>query len=356
MYETFRILDANLNRAREALRVIEDFARFALNDAHLSEQAKGLRSRLQRAAAHWPAEALLAARDTPGDVGTAITSPTEYRRADASAVAVAACKRLTEALRTLEEYAKIVGGAPAQPSPPTQAAASPAAAFEAMRYEAYTLEQRLAWRTNACQRFERVRLYVLLTTRLCRQDILATAEQAIAGGADCLQLREKEMTDCQVLALAHPLRELTTRHDVLFIMNDRADLAAACAADSVHLGQDDLPVAAARRLLPPGALIGRSTHTAEQVRAAMDERPDYVALGPMFPTATKDAGPLAGVALLRAAAAVCSLAHVCVGGITADNIAELVAAGARRVAVCSAVISAADPRAAAEAIRRCLPG
>ena len=342
MREVQRILDANLNRAREALRVVEDFCRFALDDAALADAAKQARSRLQQASALLPADELLAARDTPGDVGAALASPTEYVRRDAAAVAVAAAKRLTEALRTLEEYAKI--GWP-----------EAARRLEALRYEAYNLEQRLGWRLAASGRFEPVRLYVLLTSRLCRRDPVETAALAIDGGAGCIQLREKDLPDRARLELARRLRELTARRGVLLVMNDRPDLAALAEADGVHLGQDDLSATQARRFLRPGTLVGVSTHSLAQARAAAADGADYIGVGPMFATSTKDAGPLAGPECLRQVAAEIALPHVAVGGVTAANVGQLVDAGARRVAVCSAVIAAADPAAAAAAIRRQLP-
>ncbi len=346
MREIYRILDANFNRAREALRVIEDFARFALDDARLAEAAKQMRSRLHQAAEAFPAGELLASRDTPGDVGTALTTPTETHRADAAAVVSAACKRLSEALRSLAEYAKVI--APAGP-------AGEPAAFESLRYEAYTLQQRLELRLTGPARFHHVRLYVLLTSRLCRRDALETAAAAIEGGAECLQLREKHLPDRERLDLARRLREVTARGDALLIVNDRPDVAAAAGADGVHLGQDDLPVAAARRVLPSRCIVGKSTHTPAQARSADREGADYIAVGPMFPTTTKDAGPIAGPEALRRVVQEISRPVVAVGGITAENVGSVVEAGARCVAVCSAVIAADDPAAAAAAIRRQMP-
>jgi len=340
--EIYRILDANFNRAREALRVIEDFARFALDDAGLSASAKGLRARLRRARERFPAGELLAARDTPGDVGTRITTAEEKDRPDAAAVVSAACKRLGEALRTLEEYAKVVS-------------AEDASAFEEMRYSAYALEQRLGARLAVGRRFEDVRLYVLLTSRLCRRDPLLVARAVLAGGAECIQVREKDMPDRQLLGLIRRLREITLAAGALLIVNDRPDLAALGDADGLHLGQDDLPVPECRRLLRPGAIIGRSTHDLDQARAAEREGADYIGVGPMFASTTKPGEPVAGVGFLRQVLGEVSLPHVAIGGITAENVGELVAAGARRVAVCAAVISAEDPEAQARRIRSRLP-
>jgi len=338
MREIYRILDANLNRAAEAARVIEDYARFALDDAALSASAKGLRSRLAELAGRIDPEALLASRDTPGDVGTAITSPTEAVRPDARTVVVAAFGRLSEALRSCEEYAKVISDWMGE-------------RFQALRYDGYALEQRMARRLGGFERFGDVRLYVLVTSSLCRGDPLAVARAAIEGGADCIQLREKHMPDRQVLELARQLRELTAAAGVLLIVNDRPDIAAIVHADGVHLGQDDLYAAPARQLLPPWAIVGKSTHDRAQLQSALVEPINYVAVGPMFATDTKDAGPVAGVELLRHAVAQTSIPVVPIGGINAGNVGELIAAGAERVAVCSAVIAAADPAAAAASIK-----
>jgi thiamine-phosphate pyrophosphorylase len=338
----YRILDANFNRAREALRVIEDFARFLLDDAAIAAIAKNFRSQLAQVLQALPADELLAGRDTPGDVGTTLTSPTEQERPDAPAIATAACKRLSEALRTLEEYAKLV--APDQ-----------AARLEQMRYASYTLEQRLQHRLAAGERFASVRLYVLLTSRLCRHDVLTTARAVLDGGAQCLQLREKDMPHGQLLKLAEQLRDVTRQRQALFIMNDRADIAALVGADGVHVGQDDLGVASARKLLPLAGLVGKSTHNIAQAKAAVDEGADYIGVGPMFATQTKDAGPLAGLAYMRQVAGEIALPHVAIGGINAENVREVIAAGAKAVAVCSAVISAEDPLKTAGAIRSQIP-
>ena len=339
MREVYRILDANFNRASEALRVAEDCGRFALNDPAITSMAKNLRSELAEVQADLPAGELITSRDTPGDTGTSLTSKTEGTRHDLSDVATAACKRLCESLRTIEEYVKFV--APAHST-----------RVERMRYDGYTLEQRLTGRLLVGKRFEQVRLYVLVTSTMCTGSVLETARAAAAGGADAIQLRETSVPDGVMLALAAELRELTDETGKLLIINNRPDIAAIIGADGVHLGQQDLPVGEARRLLRPGAIVGKSTHNVDQAAAAVNEGADYVSVGPMFPTATKDAGPVAGPELLAQAAQKTSLPLVPIGGINAENVAALVKAGAKRVAVCSAICAASNPKAAAEAIRK----
>ena len=342
MREIHRILDANFNRAREALRVAEDCGRFALNDPAITAMAKDLRSDLREMLTAMPVDEMITSRDTPGDIGTEITSPSEAERSGLPEVAVAACKRLSEALRTIEEYSKIV-----DPGRSIQ--------IERMRYNAYTLEQRLTSRLLVADRIARTKLYVLISSELCAASLRLKARAALAGGGDVIQLREKNVSDDVFLAFAAELRELTDEMGKLFIVNDRPDIAAIVGADGVHLGQHDLPIAEARRLLRPGAVVGRSTHSIEQARAAVNEGADYVSVGPVFRTATKDAGAPVGPDLLKDICREITVPVVPIGGITADNVAEVVSAGARRVAVCSAVCDQDDPRQAARAIRDQIP-
>ena len=338
MREIYRILDANFNRAREALRVAEDCGRFAMNDPAVTAMAKNMRSDLQEIFQALPVAEMLVSRDTPGDLGTGITSPTEPLREDFSSVVVAACKRLSEALRTIEEYCKIV--APDQTGK-----------IERMRYNGYTLEQRLMSKLTVGRRFADVKLYALISSNLCKGSVREVARAAIAGGADTIQLREKNVSDAQLLALAAELRELTDEMGKTLIINDRPDVAAIVAADGVHLGQGDLPIAEARRLLRPDAVIGRSTHSIEQARAAVMEGADYISVGPMYRTATKDRDPV-GVSLFAEAAAEISLPIVVIGGINAANANELLSAGAKCLAVSSAICTAANPQAAAREIKQ----
>ena len=342
MREIYRILDANFNRAREALRVVEDCGRFVLNDPAITAMAKHFRSDLKILLDTLPHGELILSRDTPGDLGREITSRTEPSRKDIEDVATAACKRLTEALRTIEEYAKIV--APAQ-----------ALELERMRYDAYTLEQRLCTRFLVKQRFAGVKLYVMLTSGRCKAGSLrAVARAAIAGGADAIQLREKDIEDDAFLAYAAELRELTDQTGRLLIINDRPDIAAIVGADGLHLGQHDLPITDARRLLRPGAFIGRSCHSVQHAQQAINEGADYVAIGPIYRTPLKNREPV-GPGLLDEIHEVYEtvpLPIVAIGGIKADNVSEVVQRGAKCVAVCSAVNDADDPQAAAAEIRK----
>jgi len=342
MKEVYRILDANFNRAREAIRVAEDCGRFALNDPAVTAMAKDLRSDLAEVLKSMPAEEFLVSRDTPGDIGTEISSPTETTRNGLADVVTAACKRLTEALRTIEEYSKFI-------------APEYVLKTERMRYNAYTLEKRILCRLMISRRFADSKLYALLGSRMCKGSLRETARAAIAGGAGVIQLRDKPVPDDELLALAAELRDLTDETGRILIINDRPDIAAIVGADGVHLGQHDLPIAEARRLLRPGAIIGRSTHSLAQAQAAVAEGADYIAVGPLFDTDTKDAGPAVGLDLLRQVREQVSLPIVAIGGITPENVESVVEAGANLVAVCGAITYADDPRAAAQALCEAFP-
>jgi thiamine-phosphate pyrophosphorylase len=339
--DVLRILDANLNRAREALRVMEEYARFGLADAALASTMKEARHALTASIPERIASALVRSRRIADDVGRGIRTAAEYHRVGTQDVAIAAGKRLGEALRAIEEYGKTI-------DPPF------AAAIERIRYRGYELDQRLMLTAEARVRFAHVRLYVLLTESLCRRGWLETAEAALQGGADCIQLREKTLPDRELLARAATLAERCRGHGAMLIVNDRPDLAATSHAHGVHLGQGDLPVAAARRILPPAAVIGLSTHTFEQIESAAAEAPDYIAIGPMFATSTKPQERIAGPTTLREARRFTSLPLVAIGGITLDNAAIVLAAvGAAPccLAVCTSVIAAGDVADAAGRLR-----
>jgi thiamine-phosphate pyrophosphorylase len=336
-----RILDANANRAREALRVLEDYARFALNDDAHSAALKSLRHDLAAALGpHLPAALLH--RDTAGDVGTTHTTAAEMQRQSLADVVTAAGKRLGESLRVLEEVLKT---------------ADPAAAgaVEQIRYRGYVIEQALARTLRPAGRLAAVRLYVLITEALCRRPWLEAAEQAIAGGADCLQLREKALEGGELLRRARLLVDLCRRHGVLCIINDRPDIALLAGADGVHVGQEDLPATEARRVLGPEAIIGVSTHHLDQARQAVRDGADYIGVGPVFPSTTKPRDFLPGLDFAREVAREIALPAVAIAGVTADNLPQVLATGVRAVAVTAAVLAQDDVAEAAQRLKALLP-
>jgi thiamine-phosphate pyrophosphorylase len=171
---------------------------------------------------------------------------------------------------------------------------------------------------------------------------------ALEGGVDVVQLRMKDASDGEVVAAARRFRRLTREAGALFLVNDRPDLALRCEADGVHVGQDDMPVAEVRAAAP-GLLVGLSTHSSEQIRAARDV--DYVGVGPVYATPTKEGRAPVGLELVRDAVEAATVPWFAIGGIDETNAAEVVAAGATRIAVVRAIRDADDPRAAAARLR-----
>ncbi|WP_308169589.1 thiamine phosphate synthase [Acrocarpospora catenulata] len=207
------------------------------------------------------------------------------------------------------------------------------------------------------RRLERAHLYLCTDGRRERGDLDEFLDAALSGGVDILQLREKGLEAREELALLERFRAACDRHGALLAVNDRADVAYAAAAagfgpDVLHLGQDDLPVSAARDILGPDVLIGRSTHATTEADAA-DTEPgvDYFCCGPVWPTPTKPGRPAPGLALLRHAAGL-SRPWFAIGGIDLGNLAEVLATGARRVVVVRAITEAEDPAAAAAEFQR----
>ena len=336
-----RILDASANRAREALRVLEDHARFVLADGFLSGELKTLRHDLAEALGLLPTGTLLAARDTLSDVGTALSTDAEWERPSLGSVVAANAKRLQEALRSLEEFGKTLNVEFAQ-------------RIEKIRYASYTLERALVLGGASRDRLKDAQLYVLVTDALCRASLVGTVKEAMLGGAQVIQLREKGIDDRAVLKVAHDLRRMTREHGVLFIINDRPDITRLVDADGVHLGQDDMTIHDARRIVGPEILIGVSTHNLEQVRRAVLEGANYLGVGPTFPSATKQFEAFAGLDFVREAFAETSLPAFAIGGISVDNMAQVLAAGARRIAVSHAICAADDPRGVAQKLRASL--
>lgn len=341
-----RIIDANLNRTREALRTLEDLARFVLDDEAICTRLKRARHGLVEVAESLPIDraSLLAWRDTPGDVGTRVSAPREFQRTTAGDIAAAAFGRLQEALRSMEECSKAMGEVPRSGN------ASAAGAFESIRYESYELERLLLQRLFG-GRSGQWTLCVLLTTSMCAHHSLSrVAELCIEGGASALQVREKDMDAREFLSVIRRVMEIARPAGVPVIVNDRTDLAMLAGAAGVHVGQSDLSVRDARRLAGSSLLVGASTTNPEQARRAAADGADYCGVGPMFATTTKERAP-AGVGYLReylAETACRSVPHLAIGGIGPDNVGELVEAGCRGVAVSGAVCRSSDPRAVCE--------
>ena len=327
--ETLRIIDANLNRIGEGLRFLEDVARLILNDAVLTGQLKTIRHSILDRDLSFNRQ-LLQSRDSEGDVGINIESPKER---ELPIMIVANSRRVQESLRAIEELAKL----PDIKLDPDM--------FKQARFEIYTVEQKLMSKLLRQDKIKRLTgLYVIIDTQALKgRNPVEVASQAIGGGARIIQLRDKNLSKIELLAVAEQLKKLCNKHNVLFIINDYLDLALAVDADGLHLGQDDLPVKAARKLLPLNQIIGCSARTIDRAVAAQSDGADYIAIGSMYPTPSKEEAEVVGVKRLHQIRQAVAVPLVAIGGITSENISEVIAAGASAAAVISAVLNTDDP-------------
>ncbi len=332
-----RIIDANLNRIGEGLRLLEDLARFVLNDVSLTQQLKTMRHDLLTS--NWLfQQQLIQARNSEGDVGVNIEVPGEKKERELPIVVVANARRVQEALRVMEELAKNTNLDPDR--------------FKQARFNLYELERALLSRLLRRDKIRHLPgLYVIIETQALKgRSHIEAARQAIKGGATVVQLRDKLLSKKELLPIAYQLRNLCAEHNVLFIVNDYLDLALVTDADGLHLGQDDLPLKVARKLLAMDKMLGCSTRTVNQAVTAESDGADYIAVGSIYPTTSKETATVVGLERLRQIRQTVSLPLVAIGGISKDNAAEVVAAGAGSVAVISAILQAEDVEAAAREI------
>lgn len=347
------LIDAGLNRAREGLRVLEDFTRFVSRDADTTRKLKQLRHDLVQTEQNLAASGfdLQSARNVAADVGTGMSTTREMHRTDLTAIVFANSRRVQESLRSLEEFGKTV-------------CTEFAAAMKQLRYRSYSLEQAIlagaAGRSSAqnerdrrLRRLDQSFLYVLVTEELCRASWKKTVSAALDGGADIIQLREKRLSDEQLIERSHWIADACREASALFILNDRSDLAHAARADGVHIGQTDGTAQQSRRELQPDQLLGVSTHNGAQLAAAGNSA-DYVGVGPVFTSQTKSFQNFAGPEFVAEAAETARLPWFAIGGINCENIAELRQHGATRIAVSAAVIGSDQPAKSARELRSLL--
>ena len=336
-----RILDANLNRLAEGLRVLEDIARLVLDDPALTRQLKTLRHDLVRADLPFNLE-LLQSRNSAADVGAALDVAGEERTKDLPTIVIANARRAQESLRVLEETAKL----------PEMAGRMDSDRFRQARFELYTLEQKLVSRALRRDKSQKVAgLYVILdTVALQGRSHIEAAGAVIAAGVRVIQLRDKTSGKKQLLPLARDLQALCREKGVLFVINDYLDVALAIGADGLHLGQGDLPAGEARRLLPLGALLGCSVTSVEEAQAAEAAGADYIAAGSIYPTSSKEDAGLVGLDMLRRIRGAVKVPLVAIGGINRDNARQVIEAGADSLCVISAVLGAPDLTRAARDI------
>ena len=358
--QLYRIVDANLNRAREGLRVVEEVARFVLEDKALQKKTKSLRHKLaslfasapRKGAANPPSSQAARQVDRPllidrgrnaeGDVGKNSLTGSEARRATIADLLQANFARIEESVRALEEFTKIFSG-------------DLSACFKAMRFEVYSLEKeyvRAANRVANIHSLKRIGLYPIIDRQTIGDlDPVEVARQVLVPGVKIVQYRDKVSSASDICEICAALRDITLQKGVIFIVNDRLDIALATDADGVHLGQDDIPVSTARRLLGSRKIIGKSTHSFSQARRAAKQDIDYIAVGPIFSTPTKRGARAVGPELIARVRQITDKPIIAIGGINRHNLGDVLERGADGAAVISAVLKAKNIRAAAVSLK-----
>jgi thiamine-phosphate pyrophosphorylase len=329
--DVLRIIDASLNRIGEGLRVLEEYARFSLDDVNLTQQLKNLRHKLVRVDPHLQSQ-LMRGRDSLSDVGSDMEVPGESKQRDVTGIISANARRVQEALRVMEETAR---------DPDLGLETN---SYKQARFELYTVEKELLSRILRKDKTGRLTgLYVIIDVAFLNGRILVhTAIETIRGGAKIIQLRDKQHSVKDFLAFSIELRDICGQHGVLYIVNDSLEVALASDADGLHIGQDDLPVAVARRLLPIDKILGCSASSLEEAKRATAEGADYLGVGAIYPTTSKDVSQAIGLDALKEIRRAVDIPLIAIGGINKSNVKAVLKTGADSAAVISAVMSADD--------------
>ncbi|PKL15425.1 MAG: thiamine phosphate synthase [Spirochaetae bacterium HGW-Spirochaetae-6] len=335
----WQIIDANFNRCREGLRVLDDLLRFYYGWSDF-EKIKNLRHRLKNVEKQY-AGLCLSFRGAQRDPGQRLFAE-EIEREDPRDILVANFKRVQESLRSLEECFKLVENA-------QEALAN----LKSCRFEAYVLEQDILTKLDKKLNLS---LYLVTDSRLNALPLEDVVERAILGGVSMVQLREKHLCDKDIMVLGKKVLSKTRAGGVPLLIDDRVDLCLALGADGVHLGQSDLCIKSARKMLGATKIIGKSTHSLSQVQEALGEELDYIAFGPLFATPTKNYEPLGlkQIETVKAMAREAGIPVVFIGGITRETLSQVMAHNPPAVAVVREIMASGDPREAAAEICQAL--
>ena len=332
--KTFRIIDANLNRACEGIRVVEDIARFAYNSKEMASQLREVRHSLRKKTDHLK-DSLLISRDSRKDVGRVISrSSTLDKKESVNNIINANFKRAQEALRTIEEMLKLTDY-------------NLSKEVEQERFKVYTLEKEY----NRMKRSIPRGLYGITGEKFAggRSNIQCVREM-IAGGIEVIQYREKEKPLREKIKEIKEIRRVCRENDVLFIVNDHIDIALLVEADGVHVGQEDMHISDVRSLVGEDMIIGLSTHSPEQAKQAVLDGADYIGVGPIFPTTTKDT-PSVGLEYLEFATKNIDIPFVAIGGIKLHNIDKISVRDPYSVCLVSEIVGAEDIKATVEKLK-----
>ena len=321
----FRLIDANKNRVAEGIRALEDLARFVLEDKDLTSRLRTLRHGVRKSFAN---EELIEARDVINDIGYDISLNSQLDKKDTREQMIEAnCKRVQEGLRSIEESLKVLGYY------------NESKLYEALRYEAYNLEKmfyRPKYPTD-------VKIYAITGEKFSAgRDNITVVKELIKAGVKIIQYREKDKEKLGKYKECLEIRKLTKENGVFFIVNDDLDIALSVKADGVHIGQEDMPLEEVRKIVGD-MVVGCSTHNPKQAQEAKEKGADYIGVGPIFNTTTKEnVEHSEGLTYLKWVSENINIPHVAIGGINEKNIADVISNGGMCCAMISEIVGADD--------------
>lgn len=328
MYKLNRILDANINRAAEGIRVVEDICRFYFEDNEKTEKLRKMRHILRKTFQDID-EDFVNSRDAEHDIGREISQKSTLdKKTDLKQLITANFKRIEEAVRTMEETLKITGKY------------EESKIMENLRYEAYYLEKEV---------LKHIKidipegLYGITAEKYSNgRDNITVVKEMIEAGIKIIQYREKYKSMKEKYEECIRIREITKEKGVIFIINDHIDLAMMVNADGIHIGQDDIPIKEVRKIAG-SKIIGLSTHSPEQLKKAIEDGADYIGVGPIYKTYTKDdvCDPV-GLEYLEYAVKNATIPFVAIGGIKEGNIDEVIKRGAKTICLVTEIVGAED--------------
>ena len=332
-----QIIDANLDRAREGLRVLEEWARYGLDRVDIVKKLKDYRQIL---GSHH-LDSYKNARNHTKDNCNGITHPEQFKRIYTENIISSNSSRVQEALRVLEEFSRN-----------NNYELSKAASL--IRYEIYSLEIEIMnakCNKNLNEILNENNLYLITNEK---QDLIRDIENLLIGGVKIIQHRFKGRDDSNNLNQAKIIRKLCRSHGAIFIINDRIDIALACEADGVHLGQNDLDLKTARKILGFSKLIGISANNEKDIKLAIQDGCDYLGIGPVFETNTKKTKKPLGINLIKELTKDIKIPWYAIGGIKNDNISILRSNGIHKVAIVSEIMNDENPQKKAMIILKTL--
>ncbi len=322
-----RIIDVNLNRACEGLRVLEDIVRFACNNEQLMLTIKGKRHILRTLFSERIRGSTIE-RDAEHDVGKK-PSLIEEKRNNLFDTFTHNAKRVEESLRSLEEVAKLFD-------------IQKARNIKSMRFAVYTIEKEMQALLLSGKGLGKEGIYVVLPERK-RTALITLVKRINSSPVAAVQLRSKSLSDSHLLLMAKSMRAITAKKKIPFIINDRVDIALAAGADGVHLGQNDIPVKDVKKITDFSFIVGVSTHSIDEALRAENDGADYIAFGSIFETSSKESAIIQGIQRLKELRKKVSIPLVAIGGINDRNIQGISSAGADYAAVLSFVSDAKNP-------------